>query len=36
MGKKRYTAEQIIVHLRKAEILCGKGKTIAEAVRQLE
>lgn len=35
MGKKRYAAEQIIVHLREAEILCGQGKTIAEAARQL-
>ena len=35
MGKKRYTAEQIIVHLREAEILCGQEKTIAETSRQL-
>lgn len=35
MGKTKYTTEQIIVKLREAEILCGQGKTIAEAVRQI-
>lgn len=34
MGRKNYTVEQIIVKLREIEILCGKGKTIAEAVRE--
>jgi putative transposase len=34
MGKARYTTEQIIVKLREIEILCGQGKTIAEAVRE--
>ena len=36
MGRKNYTAEQIIVKLRTIEILCGQGKTVAEAVRQEE
>jgi len=36
MGKKRYTTEQIIVKLREIEVLCGQGKTIAEAVRSGE
>jgi hypothetical protein len=36
MAKKRYTPEQIIVKLRKIEVLCGQGKTIAESVRQEE
>jgi putative transposase len=36
MGRKNYTTEQIIVKLREIEILCGQGKTIAEAVRQAE
>jgi putative transposase len=36
MGKKNYTVEQIIVKLREIEVLCGQGKTIAEAVRQAE
>ncbi len=36
MGRKNYTAEQIIVKLRTIEVLCGQGKTIAEAVRQEE
>jgi len=31
MTRKRYTAEQIIGHLRQAEILISKGKTIIEA-----
>ena len=34
MGKKNYTMEQIIIILREIEVLCGQGKTIAEAVRQ--
>ena len=36
MGKKNFTTEQIIIKLREIEVLCGKGKTIAEAVRQAE
>lgn len=36
MGRKNYTAEQIIVKRRKIEVLCGQGKTIVEAVRQEE
>ena len=35
MARKRYSAEQIIGHLRQAEILISEGKTIGEAVRQL-
>lgn len=35
MAKVRYTPEQIIIKLREAEVLCGQGKTIAEAVRQI-
>ncbi len=34
MGKANYKVEQIIVKLREVELSCGKGKTIAEAVRQ--
>jgi len=34
MARKRYTVEQIIVKLRKIEVLCSQGTTIAEAVRQ--
>lgn len=36
MPKKRFTAEQIILKLREAEILLAKGKTVAEVCRQLE
>lgn len=36
MPKKNYSVEQIIVKLRKIEVLCGQGQTIAEAVRQAE
>ena len=32
---KKYTPEQIIVKLREVEILCGKGQTVGEAVRQI-
>ena len=35
MGKVNYTTEQIIVKLREVEVLCGQGKTIGEAVRQI-
>jgi putative transposase len=35
MGKVNYTTEQIIIKLREVEVLCGQGKTIAEAVRQI-
>ena len=36
MGKRKFTVEQIIVKLREIEVLCGQGKTIAEASRQAE
>ena len=35
MARKRYSAEQIIGHLRQAEILISEGKTISETARQL-
>jgi|GEM_PF-1579630 len=35
MGKVNYSTEQIIVKLREVEVLCGQGKTIGEAVRQI-
>ena len=35
MARKRYSAEQIIGHLRQAEILISEGKTIIEAARHL-
>ena len=35
MARKRYTDEQIIGHLRQAEILISEGKTIIEAARHL-
>ena len=35
MVRKRYSVEQIIGHLRQAEILISEGKTIGEAARQL-
>ena len=35
MGRKNYTAEQIIKHLREAEILLGKGETISQACKKL-
>lgn len=35
MAKVKYTPEQIIIKLREVEVLCGKGSSIAEAVRQI-
>ena len=34
MPRKAFTVEQIIIKLREIEVLCGQGKTIAEAVWQ--
>ncbi len=36
MARKNFTAEQIIVKLRKIEVLCSQGKTIEDAARQEE
>lgn len=36
MGKKRFTAEQIISKLREAEVLQSSGLSIVEVCRQLE
>jgi putative transposase len=36
MPKKRFTAEQIIIKLREAEILLAKGKTVAQVCRGLQ
>ena len=35
MGKKKYTAEQIITKLREAEVLSAKGETIQSICRHL-
>ena len=35
MARKRYTAEQILGHLRQAKIRISEGKTVAEVVREL-
>jgi putative transposase len=35
MAKKRYSAEQIINHLRQAETLISQGKSVREASRQI-
>jgi putative transposase len=35
MPRKRYTSEQIIVHLREAEVELAKGQTAAEVCRKL-
>jgi len=34
MARKRHTTEQIIVILRKIEVMCSQGQTVLEAVRQ--
>lgn len=35
MSRKKYSSEQIIIHLREVEVLCSQGNTIAEAARQI-
>ena len=35
MARKRYTAEEIIAHLRTIEIEMGKGLAVVEACRKL-
>ena len=35
MPKKRFTADQIIGHLREAEILLSQGKTVRETARMI-
>ena len=35
MARKRYTAEQIINHLREVEILVSQGSTVRDAIRQI-
>jgi transposase-like protein len=35
MGKKRYTAEEIVSKLRQVDVLTAQGRTVAEAIRQI-
>jgi putative transposase len=35
MAKKRYKAEEIIGHLRQAEVLLGRGKKLEDVLREL-
>ena len=35
MSRKRYTVEQIIHHLREAEVLFSQGRTVGEICRQI-
>ena len=35
MGRKRYTPEQIIRHLRQAEVLSSEGRNVPEICREL-
>jgi transposase-like protein len=35
MSKMKHTAEEIVMKLREAEVLLGKGQSISEACRQL-
>ena len=36
MARKRYTAEQIIGCLRQAEVMVGQGRSIQEALREID
>jgi len=35
MGRKRYSAEQIIRHLRQAEVFSSQGRSVPEICREL-
>ncbi len=35
MGRKRYTPEQIISHLRQAEVLSSEGRNLPEICREI-
>ena len=35
MSRKKYSPEQVIIHLREVEVLLSQGNTIAEAARQI-
>jgi putative transposase len=35
MAKKRYTAEQIIGHLRQMEVMLGQGRKVDDALREI-
>lgn len=35
MAKKRYTAEQIIGHLRQAEVMVGQGRSMEKVLRSI-
>lgn len=35
MARQRYTPEQIIAHLRRAEVMIGQGKSMDEVIRAL-
>ncbi len=35
MARKRYTAEQIIRHLRQAEVLSSQGRSVSEICREI-
>jgi putative transposase len=36
MGRKRHTAEEIVSKLRQVDVLTAQGKTMAEAIRQID
>lgn len=36
MAKRRYTTEQIIGHLRQAEIMIGRGRSVVEVAKELD
>ena len=36
MARKRFTAEQIIGHLRQAEVMVGRGSSMEEVLREID
>jgi len=35
MSRKKYSPEQIIIHMKEVEVLCSQGNIITEAVRRI-
>ena len=35
MGRRKYSVEEIILHLREIEVLVVQGRTVAEALREI-
>ena len=36
MGRKKHTAEEIVIKLRQVDVLVSQGRKVAEAIRSIE